>query len=1147
MVKTRPFLLALLLLVNIGSLQASSATSLLLPKPQQVIENGATFDLGRPVMLTDPTNSTLLASLFTTSGSATAAVTVNIVSAATLGTFDYTLADFPNEGYKLEVATDAITITAATKTGVIRAAQTLMQLAAATGGTGIPGVSITDYPAFKLRGIMHDVGRSFISFDELKKEIDLLSRFKVNVFHWHLTDNQGFRFESKAYPQLNQAANMTRFAGSYYTQAQCTELEAYAAERGVIIIPEIDMPGHSTAFTNAMGFTMSSNQGKVALKTLLSELAAAFPLAPYIHMGADEAGTTAAFVNEMSQYIKQTLGRKCIVWNPISGVSISKANLPYIDMTEMWSTSGRKIDGLPNIDCRYNYVNHFDVFADLVGIYKSNVYYAQQGNSEVAGAITAIWNDRKTPTETDIISQNGLYAHALATAERGWMGGGSQYIEVGGTTLPNSGAEFEAFADWERRFLYYKDTWLKDEPIPYVKQTNVKWRITQPFPNGGNAAAVFPPETSTDEILPDQFTYDGKTYTTSMATGAGIYLRHTWGTIVPAFFASPQLNTTAYAWTYVYSPTAQPAGALIEFQNYSRSENDKAPDAGNWDRKGSRLWVNDIEVPAPTWTNSGKSINSEVDLGNENFPARNPIAISLRAGWNKVLLKLPYVNASNIRLNKWMFTFVLTDAEGRHALDGITYSPIQSLDANAESVVAKIGEIRTYVNSVCGTQVGYYPVSAAATLNAAVAEVETTLQTTMTAAEREAQVTTLQTAFTTFKNGLSAQTINQPLTSSDGDAHYYTLCTPLRGSRYATSSGSGSELAGATAITTAACWKFVAHGDGKYDIVNIADASFISPNSSNNTALKTQATAPTAGWTVSKSDEPGFVIITSGSCQFNQTNMASTALSGAYKIYNWGSGSNISDTGCKYVISEIAEEDIPYPLSSTPLPELTDKEILVAATAADDLTTGQWYVMYDRGATRGYLFENVQTHKLHNTATKPSGATTLTARHLVRLMEAYAGKMYIQTGFGNYFGKIQQSTPVPVTARPIEPLTIAKINNTAGHFFVQSAEGIIMDANDYSLGDDKATVVGWGNKPPTATGGNNDWAFFPVSLTGDAPSHDGIRLTPTDEAESSRFNDQSSMIYNLTGQRFDGSRFKVNGSGLKTGIYIVNGKKAIVR
>lgn len=678
---------SLLLLTSVGSIKASGdASTLLLPKPRQLTRTEATFPLSRPVVLTDPTGSVLLASLFTTSADATATVTVTLVSASKLGTFDYTLAGFNNEGYKLSVTSDAIAITAATKTGVIRAAQTLMQLAAATGGATIPGVTITDYPAFKLRGFMHDVGRSFISFDELKKEIDLLSRFKVNAFHWHLTDNQAFRFESKVYPQLNQASNMSRLAGSYYTQAQCTELEAYAADRGITIIPEIDMPGHSTAFTNAMGYTMSSDDGKVALKALLRELADAFPLAPYIHMGADEAGTTAAFVNEMSKYIKETLGRRCIVWNPISGVSISTSTLPYIDMTEMWSTSGRKIAGLPNIDCRYNYINHFDVFADLVGIYKSSIYYAEQGNSELAGAITAIWNDRKTPTETDIISQNGLYAHALATAERGWIGGGNNYIEVGGTTLPNSGIEFNEFADWERRFLYYKDTWLADEPIPYVKQTNVKWRISQAFPNGGYSSKVFPPETATDEILPEEFTYNDQTYTTSRATGAGIYLRHTWGGTVPAFFPSPQLNTTAYAWTYVYSPTAQTAGALIEFQNYSRSENDKAPDSRRWDRKGSRIWVNDEEILPPRWINSGKTINSEVDLRNENFPAREPISISLREGWNKVFLKLPYVEASNVRLNKWMFTFVLTDPTGRHALEGITYSPTQSLDGEDDDL-----------------------------------------------------------------------------------------------------------------------------------------------------------------------------------------------------------------------------------------------------------------------------------------------------------------------------------------------------------------------------------------------------------------------------------------------------------------------------
>lgn len=865
----RHLLLTSLLFLSAGRLAADSATSLLLPKPQQLSETDVSFSLERDVSISDPTASTLLASLFNTKATASAQVQVSLVSASTLGTFDYELAGFPNEGYKLSIGANTITIQAVSATGVIRAAQTLRQLAEASGGKAIPGAEVTDWPAFKLRGYMHDVGRSFISFDELKKEIDLLSRFKVNVFHWHMTDNQGFRFESKRYPQLNQASAMTRFAGSFYTQAQCTELEAYAAERGVIVIPEIDMPGHSKAFQAAMGFAMNSDQGRPVLKELLDELAAAFPLTPYIHLGCDEAGTTADFVNEMSKYVKETLGRKCLVWNPISGVSISRSNLPYIDMTEMWSTSGRKIDGLPNIDCRYNYVNHFDVFADLVGIYKSNIYYTDKGNAEVAGAITALWNDRLTPGETDIIAQNNLYANALATAERGWMGGGREYIETGGTRLPSSGKEYEEFADWERRFLYYKSTWLKDEPIPYVKQTNVRWRITDAFPNGGVASTVFPPETCTDEVLPESFSYNDATYGSSIATGAGIYLRHTWGTTVPAFFASPQTGTTAYAWTYVYSPSAQTAGALIEFHNYGRSENDKAPDNGNWDRKGSRIWVNGTEVAPPTWSNAGKSIGSEVALGNENFPARKPITIQLKAGWNKVLLKLPYVSANGIRLNKWMFTFVLTDPTGTNALDDVVYSPSQSLDPAA---------------------------------------------------------------------------------------------------------------------------------------------------------------------------------------------------------------------------------DIPAEYSADPLEELTGYDILMAGQAANSLKTGQWYVMFDRGANHGYLYENASNHGVYNTATKPSGLATVACRYLVRLQDAGGGKYYLQTGFGNYLGAITNKTALRTEPTASEAITIGKIASTDGHFYLQSANGVVLDANSLELGD--ATVVGWGSAIPTATGGNNDWAFYPVTLVEHKESSRVVDQTP---------------------------------------------------
>lgn len=88
---------------------------------------------------------------------------------------------------------------------------------------------------------------------------------------------------------------MIRYPGQYYTQAQCKELEAYAAERGVTIIPEIDMPGHSDVFTKAMGFTMQTDKGIAALKDILDEVANTFTLAPYIHIGGDEVTLNDGF------------------------------------------------------------------------------------------------------------------------------------------------------------------------------------------------------------------------------------------------------------------------------------------------------------------------------------------------------------------------------------------------------------------------------------------------------------------------------------------------------------------------------------------------------------------------------------------------------------------------------------------------------------------------------------------------------------------------------------------------------------------------------------------------------------------------------------------------------------------------------------
>ncbi len=137
------------------------------------------------------------------------------------------------------------------------------------------------------------MGRSFISVEELKKQITLLSQFKVNLFHWHLTENQGWRLESKRYPQLNDSSSFTRLAGKYYTIADAHEIAAHCRAHNMLLIPEIDMPGHSAAFVRATGHDMQSPEGMKILKDLMEEICTeVFPDAPWIHIGTDEVQFT---------------------------------------------------------------------------------------------------------------------------------------------------------------------------------------------------------------------------------------------------------------------------------------------------------------------------------------------------------------------------------------------------------------------------------------------------------------------------------------------------------------------------------------------------------------------------------------------------------------------------------------------------------------------------------------------------------------------------------------------------------------------------------------------------------------------------------------------------------------------------------------
>ena len=166
------------------------------------------------------------------------------------------LEDTNSEAYKLEITSSKITLQGASAAAVSRGIQTIRQLileetlVEREGTRAIPTGSISDKPAMEYRGAMLDVARHFFSVDEVKRYIDQLAYYKINKFHMHLTDDQGWRIEIKSWPKLTTVGGSTEVggeSGGFYTQEDYKELIRYAADRHIEIIPEVDMPGHTNA------------------------------------------------------------------------------------------------------------------------------------------------------------------------------------------------------------------------------------------------------------------------------------------------------------------------------------------------------------------------------------------------------------------------------------------------------------------------------------------------------------------------------------------------------------------------------------------------------------------------------------------------------------------------------------------------------------------------------------------------------------------------------------------------------------------------------------------------------------------------------------------------------------------------------------
>ncbi|MEZ7950447.1 MAG: family 20 glycosylhydrolase, partial [Flavobacteriaceae bacterium] len=283
------------------------------------------------------------------------------------------------EGYELKIEENSILIASKNSKGAFYAVQSLLQLMPIKSNglaIAIPCLELQDEPQFKYRGMHLDVGRHFFSVDFIKKYIDLIARLKMNTFHWHLTEDQGWRIEIKKYPKLQEIAafrNETLVGhyndqphkfdgkkyGGFYTQEQIKEVVAYANTRQVTIIPEIEMPGHSQAAIAAYpALGCTGEQVKVAtkwgvfdevycpkestfkfLEDVIDEVVALFP-GKYIHIGGDEApktnwkkcahcqrlikekglkdehGLQSYFIARMEKYIN-TKGKQIIGWDEI--------------------------------------------------------------------------------------------------------------------------------------------------------------------------------------------------------------------------------------------------------------------------------------------------------------------------------------------------------------------------------------------------------------------------------------------------------------------------------------------------------------------------------------------------------------------------------------------------------------------------------------------------------------------------------------------------------------------------------------------------------------------------------------------------------------------------------------------------------------
>ena len=548
-----------------------------------------------------------------------------------------------DQAYCLEIRRDGIVITASGKAGELYAKTTLEQLKKLCENYGfrLPCCTITDWPRFPYRGLMHDVGRNYQTVQDLKDCLDWMARYKMNLFHFHLTEYYGWRLESKKYPELQSDRAFARHKGRYYTQKEFVEIVDYARERGITVMPEFDVPGHSDAFRRAFNIEKMDTPGvDQKICDLIDELCALLPpeKLPIIHLGTDEVRKCTVPPEWIVRWGERVVdnGRILVGWVPGRQMDIGRGTVWQETWGSTAETAGDVTDPChhPYFDStNLYYPNHYDPL-ELVGAaaYKQPCPWGPE--EKKLGPMLSVWHNDAIEECSDMSRTIPYYMLIAAYSDSYWRGREKDNPDLYGRLPLPTDPRAGVMRDLERRLAAHRDRMTADlkHGFPFARQTQLRWRLTD-----AETGKVVAQDLAQAWVQPYHKQFKENSFL-------------------------PKNEGKAILETWIKSPRTQAVGVWIDCTSFARSWGRHAdgpvPQPGEWNRHGATVEVNGKLVRAPAWKNAGikdRAITHETPIADECWWTREPMKISLNEGWNHVKLTLPKTNSKK---GKWVATFL---------------------------------------------------------------------------------------------------------------------------------------------------------------------------------------------------------------------------------------------------------------------------------------------------------------------------------------------------------------------------------------------------------------------------------------------------------------------------------------------------------